>query len=112
METKAGPSRRRGGRTVVSRKPTDGSRKSVSRSHPLLLSRRERHRRQLGVLEAFFLSAGARELRDAPIPTATTREEIAERKRELGFRLELLRAILDQTRRELKALRRHPKRRR
>jgi hypothetical protein len=112
MQTKVGPSRRRGGRTGASGDPTDGSRKSISGSRSSLLSRRERHRRQLGVLEAFFLSAGARELRDAPIPTATTREEIAERKRELGFRLELLRAILDQTRRELKALRRHPKRQR
>lgn len=85
---------------------------SVARPHPGPLSDRERRRRQLGVLRAFFLSTGARELQDAPIPSATTLAEITERKRELGFRLELLRAILDETRRELRALRRQSKRQR
>jgi hypothetical protein len=97
---------RRSGSRIASRP------ESVTHPHPGPLSKRERRRRQLGVLRAFFLSTDARELQDAPIPSATTLGEITERKRELGFRLELLRAILDETRRELKALRRHSKRRR
>jgi hypothetical protein len=97
---------RRSGSRIASRA------ESVTRRRPGPLSNRERRRRQLGVLRAFFLSTGARELQDAPIPSATTLGEITERKRELGFRLELLRAVLDETRRELKALRRQSKRRR
>jgi len=107
MKRSAGASPRRGGRPGrrIARHP-----ESTSRSHPGPLSDRERRRRQLGVLRAFFLSADAQELQAAPIPSATTLGEITERRRELGFRLELLRAILDETRRELKALRRQPKR--
>jgi hypothetical protein len=108
MEGRGGSAPRRSGRR---RRPPDGRPASISPPNPRPLSGRERRRRQLGVLRAFFLSDGARELRDAPIPSATTLAEITERRRELEFRLELLRAILDETRRELKALRRQPRRR-
>jgi hypothetical protein len=88
----------------------DRRRESVGRSHPKRLSSRERRLRHLDVLRAFFLSPEAHELQDAPIPSATTVSELTDRKRELAFRLELLRAILDETRRELNALRQRTKR--
>jgi hypothetical protein len=55
-------------------------------------------------LRKFFGGPGILELRNAPIPSSTTEPEIEARKRDLRFRIDLLRAVLDLAQGELRSL--------
>jgi hypothetical protein len=71
----------------------------------LSLSPRKKREARIRVLREFFLSSGILNLRDAPIPSSTTEEEIEGRKREVELRRDLLRAVLELTQSELRSLR-------
>jgi len=66
-------------------------------------SRNER-RRQLRLLRKFFLEPAIIGLRTEPIPSSSTWEEIEQRKKEVRYRIALLKALLAAAQDELKLL--------
>lgn len=56
-------------------------------------SSRSERERQIALMQAFFNNPAMIDLRDAPITTSTTREELERRRRELSYRVDLIETL-------------------
>jgi hypothetical protein len=82
----------------------EGGKKSRELNLWDLHAKREERRKQLQLLQEFLRNPSVIDLKDDVIPTSSSRAEIEQRKKELQYRIDILKALLEVTEGELELL--------